>query len=250
MNVMTKSRYPQIYAGWKADPIAFWGEAARAIDWVEAPRTVFDARLGVYGRWFPDGVCNTCYNAIDRHVAAGHGERLALIHDSPLTDTIREISYAQLKREVETLAALIRDFGVDAGDRVLIYMPMIPETVFAMLACARIGAVHSVVFGGFAARELATRIEDCRPKLLLAASCGIEPTRVVLYKPLVDEAIALSSVKPSACLIWQRPQARASLIEGRDHDWAEVVESAKAYGLDRVLRGCMRGQYHDRRTLI
>jgi propionyl-CoA synthetase len=230
MNVMTKSRYPQVYASWKADPIAFWGEAARAIDWVEAPRTVFDARVGVYGRWFPDGVCNTCHNAVDRHVDAGHGERLALIHDSPLTDTVRKISYGELKHEVETLAAVIRNFGVKAGERVLIYMPMIPETVFAMLACARIGAVHSVVFGGFAARELATRIEDCRPKLLLAASCGIEPTRVVAYKPLVDEAIALSSSKPRACLIWQRPQARATLIAGRDHDWERAVESARAKG--------------------
>ena len=175
---------------------------------------MLDARAGVYGRWYPDGVCNTCHNAVDRHVAAGHGERVAIIHDSPVTGTIRKLTYAELKTEVETLAAVIRDFGVEKGDRVLIYMPMIPETLIAMLACARIGAVHSVVFGGFAARELATRIDDCRPALLLAASCGIEPGRVVPYKPLVDEAMRLATVKPSSCLILQRPQCEAEL-DGR-----------------------------------
>ncbi len=230
MNNRANSRYPEVYARWKADPLGFWGEAARAIDWIEPPATVFDASLGVYGRWYPDGVCNTCYNAIDRHVLAGHGERIAVIHDSPVTHSIRKLSYAELKHETETLAAIIRDFGVGAGDRVLIYMPMVPETLIAMLACARIGAVHSVVFGGFAARELATRIEDCRPRLILAASCGIEPTRVVPYKPLIDEAIALGADEPPACLVLQRPQCEARLIAGRDHDWASAIATAKAQG--------------------
>jgi len=230
MRDAAKSRYPEVYAGWKADPLGFWSEAARAIDWIEQPRTVFDPSAGVYGRWYPDGVCNTCHNAVDRHVAAGHGGRIAVIHDSPLTQSVRKLSYAELKRETETLAAVIGDFGVAAGDRVLIYMPMVPETLIAMLACARIGAVHSVVFGGFAARELATRIEDCRPKLILAASCGVEPSRVVPYKPLIDEALALCAEKPASCLILQRPQCEALLITGRDHDWASTVAAARAAG--------------------
>jgi propionyl-CoA synthetase len=230
MNEPAKSRYPEVYARWKSDPIGFWGEAARAIDWFRAPATVLDARAGVYGRWYPDGVCNTCHNAVDRHVAAGHGERLAIIHDSPVTGTIRKLTYAELKSEVETLAAVIRDFGVKTGDRVLIYMPMVPEALIAMLACARIGAVHSVVFGGFAARELATRIDDCRPHLVLAASCGVEPGRIVPYKPLVDEAIRIASAKPAACLILQRPQCEAGMIAGRDHDWASTTAKAKAAG--------------------
>jgi len=230
MNETATSRYREVQARWKADPVGFWREAADAVDWIERPATIFDPRAGTYGRWYADGVCNTCHNAVDRHVAAGHGGRIALIHDSPVTGTIRKLSYAELKLEVETLAAIIRDFGVGAGDRVLIYMPMVSETAIAMLACARIGAVHSVVFGGFAARELATRIEDCRPKLILAASCGIEPGRVVAYKPLVDEAVRLSSAKPDACLLLQRPQCEAAMTAGRDHDWADAVAAAKAAG--------------------
>ena len=230
MNQTATSRYPQVYARWKADPIGFWREAADSIDWFQRPRIVFDPEAGVYGRWYPDGMCNTCHNALDRHVAAGHGERIALIHDSPLTGSVRKLSYAELLEETRVLAAVLRDFGVEAGDRVLIYMPMIPETVIAMLACARIGAVHSVVFGGFAAAELATRIADCQPKLLLAASCGIEPGRIMPYKPLVDEALALASEKPQACLIWQRPQCEAPLVAGRDHDWATAVAAARIAG--------------------
>jgi len=230
MHEPASSRYPQVYARWKADPLGFWGDAARDLDWFEPPSTVFDAQAGIYGRWYPDGVCNTCHNAVDRHVLAGHGERVAVIHDSPVTRSVRKLSYAELKHEVETLAAVIRDAGVAPGDRVLIYMPMVAETLIAMLACARIGAVHSVVFGGFAARELATRIEDCRPKLLLAASCGIEPSRIVAYKPLIDEAIALCAEKPQACLVLQRPQCEAALIRGRDHDWASAVAAAKSAG--------------------
>ena len=166
---------------------------------------------------------NTCYNALDRHVANGRADQVALIHDSPLTNPQRhEFTYAEMLDEVQTLAAIMQDFGVGKGDRVIIYMPLVPEAVIAMLACARIGAVHSVVFGGFAAKELATRIEDAKPKLIFSASCGLEPGRIVKYKPLLDEAINLSKVKPDACVILQRPQETCDLIAGRDHDWAEL----------------------------
>ena len=171
-----------------------------------AAKKVFDASQGIYGRWFAGGVCNTCYNALDRHVAGGRANQTALIYDLAVTNTKKTFSYAELLAEVKTLAAIIADFGVGKGDRVILYMPMIPEAVMAMLACARIGAIHSVVFGGFAAKELATRIDDAKPKLILSASCGIEPGRVVAYKPLVDEAIKLASYKPPACMILQRPQ--------------------------------------------
>jgi propionyl-CoA synthetase len=221
------SRYHQIYAEWRADPQGFWANAARDIDWISPPKRIFDEKAGVYGRWFPDATCNTCFNALDRHVAAGRGEQTALIYDSPVTGAQRRISYAELLDDVATLAAVLASFGVEKGDRVVIYMPMIPEALAAMLACARIGAVHSVVFGGFAARELAARIDDAKPKVILAASCGIEPGRVVAYKPLLDAAIELSAHKPSACLVLQRPQAEAKLIAGRDFDWAETFAAAK-----------------------
>ena len=161
---------------------------------------------GAYGRWFTGAVVNTCYNALDRQVLAGRADQVALIHDSPLTNSVSKFTYRQMLDEVKTLAAVIRDFGVNKGDRVIIYMPLVPEAVIAMLACARIGAVHSVVFGGFAAKELATRIDDAAPKLVLSASCGIEPGRIVQYKPLLDEAIRLAKTKPQNCLILQRPQ--------------------------------------------
>src|SRR6202040_3194457 len=166
------------------------------------------------------------YNALDRHVAGGRADQLALIHDSPLSGSVTKFTYAQMLHEVKTLAAIMQDFGVAKGDRVILYMPMVPEAMVAMLACARIGAVHSVVFGGFAAKELATRIDDARPKLILSASCGVEPGRVVHYKPLLDEAIRLASAKPEACIILQRSQAEASLVAGRDHDWKTVRENA------------------------
>ncbi|MCU0886119.1 MAG: AMP-binding protein, partial [Beijerinckiaceae bacterium] len=183
---MTPSRYHDTYAAWKDAPLAFWAEAARAIDWITPPTSVFDPAAGLYGRWFPDATCNTCYNAVDRHADGGRGAQAALIHDSPVTGTKRTVTYAELKDEVATLAAVLTDMGIVAGDRVIIYMPMIPEAAFAMLACARIGAVHSVVFGGFAAKELATRIDDATPKAILAASCGIEGSKVIAYKPLLD----------------------------------------------------------------
>jgi propionyl-CoA synthetase len=222
------SRYTQVYARSTSDPEGFWGEAAQAIDWYEPPSKIFDASEGVYGRWFTGGVTNTCYNAIDRHVERGRADQAALIYDSPVTSTKRAITYAELQKEVATLAAVLQDFGVVKGDRVIIYMPMVPEALFAMYACARIGAIHSVVFGGFAAKELATRLDDCQPKLILSASCGIEVARVVPYKPLLDAAIDLAKAKPDACLILQRPQCDAALTAGRDHDWASLREAALA----------------------
>src|SRR6202048_1347969 len=220
MNIQDNSRYHQVHARSLADPQGFWGEAAREIDWIEPAKKVFDPGMGLYGRWFAGAVVNTCYNALDRQVAGGRADQLALIHDSPLTGRVTKLTYAQMLHEVTTLAAVMADFGVAKGDRVILYMPMVPEAVVAMLACARIGAVHSVVFGGFAAKELATRIEDAKPKLIFSASCGLEPGRIVHYKPLLDEAIALSSVKPQACIILQRPQLRCELTAGRDHAWA------------------------------
>lgn len=213
------STYERTYQRWQSDPKAFWAEAARDIDWIKPWDHVY-AKVDGLDRWFVGAECNTCWNAIDRHVAAGHGARFALIYDSPLTGTNARFTYAELQDEVATLAALLQDLGIAKGDRVLIYMPMIPQAAFAMLACARIGAVHSVVFGGFASAELATRINDAKPKLIMSASCGIEPGRVVAYQPLVDKAIELAAHKPAHGLVWQRPELAADLTQGRDHDWA------------------------------
>jgi propionyl-CoA synthetase len=223
------SRYAETYARWKADPEGFWAEAARDIDWLR-PATQIQGKLDGLDRWFIGALCNTCYNAVDRHVEAGHGDRLALIYDSPVTGSKATYTYAQLKEEVATLAAVLSDLGVAKGDRVILYMPMVPEAVIAMLACARIGAIHSVVFGGFASHELATRINDAKPKMILSASCGIEPTRVIAYKPLLDRAIEIATHKPERCLILQRPQAEAEPVKGRDLDWASLVARAKAEG--------------------
>ncbi|OYZ90677.1 MAG: propionyl-CoA synthetase [Rhizobiales bacterium 17-65-6] len=216
------SRYADVYGAWRRDPEAFWSAAAKDIDWTTPPATIFDGQAGVYGRWFTDGVCNACYNAVDRHVETGRGDQPALIFDSPVTDTRRTWTYSDLLNEVRTIGAMLQALGVEKGDRVVIYMPMVPEAVATMLACARIGAVHSVVFGGFAAKELAARIDDAAPKVILAASCGIETSRVVPYKPLLDLAIQMAVAKPAACIILQRPQLTASMLEGRDHDWAEL----------------------------
>jgi propionyl-CoA synthetase len=222
------SRYYEVYARSMRDPEGFWGEASQAIDWYEPAKKIFDRDAGVYGRWFTGAVCNTCYNAIDRHVERGRANQAAIIYDSPVTNVKRAITYAELQREVATLAAVLRDFGVAKGDRVILYMPMVPEALFAMYACARIGAIHSVVFGGFAAKELATRLDDCKPKLILSASCGIEGARVVPYKPLLDAAIDLATAKPEACLILARAQCDAPLTAGRDHDWASLRDKALA----------------------
>ena len=219
--------YSEVYREWRDDPEAFWLRAAEAIDWSVPPTRAFEAEAGVYGRWFPDARGNTCYNCVDRHVEAGHGDRAAIVYDSPVTGTKRTISYAELRDEVSSLAAVLSDLGVKAGDPVVLYMPMVPEAAFAMLACARLGAVHSVVFGGFAASELAARIDDCGAKVVLTASCGIEPNRVVEYKPLLDRAIELAERKPTACLVLQRDRHRCELIEGCDRDWANAVEAAR-----------------------
>lgn len=210
--------YRDIYEAWKADPEGFWLQAAERIDWSRAPgRAFFDQ--GPAGEWFADAMGNTCWNAVDRHVEAGHGNRIAIIHDSPVTGTIHKLTYRELRDRVASLAGALRARGVEKGDRVIIYMPMVPEALEAMLACARIGAIHSVVFGGFAAHELAVRIDDARPRAIIAASCGLEPGRVVHYKPLLDRAIAEASHKPDFCVIFQREQEVAALTADRDLDW-------------------------------
>jgi propionyl-CoA synthetase len=224
------SGYLETYDRWRADPQGFWAEAAPEIAWTKPPQRIFDAQAGVYGRWFPDARCNACFNALDRHVEAGRGDQVALYYDSPVTGTKRAITYRELLDETATLGAALDDLGVSAGDRVLIYMPMIPEAIVAMLACARIGAVHSVVFGGFAAKELATRIDVAEPKVILTASCGVEPGRIVEYKPLLDLAITLARHKPSACVVHQRPQIKAGMNQARDHDWTVLVDAARAAG--------------------
>jgi propionyl-CoA synthetase len=224
------SRYQEVYARASRDPEGFWGDAAADIDWFEPPTKIFDPEAGVYGRWFVGASCNTCFNALDRHVMRGRGGQAALIYDSPMAGANITFTYHQLLAEVKTLAAMLQDFGVAKGDRVVLYMPAVPEAVMGMLACARIGAIHSVVFGGFAAKELASRIDDAKPKMILSASCGLEPGRIVQYKPLLDAAIALASFKSQACLILQRPQAEALLIPGRDHDWGALRAAAKAGG--------------------
>jgi propionyl-CoA synthetase len=218
--------YRETYRRSLDDPAGFWAEAAGAIDWRTPPTIVLDDSNPPFSRWFPDGVLNTCENALDRHVAAGHGDRTALVYDSPVTATKRSYSYADLLAEVSTFAGALASLGVGKGDRVVVYMPMVPEAVVAMLACARLGAVHSVVFGGFAAAELAARIEDARPRVVVSASCGIEVSRVVEYKPLLDHALELSTHRPERVVVLQRPQAEAAMTEGRDLDWRELVAAA------------------------
>ncbi|WP_288948664.1 propionyl-CoA synthetase [uncultured Paracoccus sp.] len=211
--------YREIYSAWQADPEGFWMQAAEAIDWKQKPsKALFDDKAPIY-EWFSDGLVNTCWNAVDRYVLAGRGDQIAIWHESPITLTTKGITYRQLRDRVASLAGALRMRGVEKGDRVIIYMPMIPEAIEAMLACARLGAVHSVVFGGFAANELAVRIDDCQPKAIIAASCGLEPNRVVHYKPLLDAAIDMSSHKPEFCVIFQREQEVAKLVEGRDFSW-------------------------------
>ncbi len=207
------------------DPEGYWAEQAALVDWIRKPQRVLDAERPPFYRWFPDATLNTCYNALDRHVVRGHGERTALIYDSPVTGTKAAYTYAQLVEKVAAFAGALRGLGVEKGDRVVIYMPMIPEAVIAMLACARLGAVHSVVFGGFAPHELAVRIDDAQPKVVVSASCGIEPTRVVEYKPMLDRALELSTHKPGACVVKQRPEVRADLTEPRDLDWDLVMKA-------------------------
>ena len=224
------SRYHDVYQGWHSDPMGFWKNAASEIDWISTTDKVFDPDQGQFGRWFPDWECNTCYNCLDRHVERGRPGQPALIYDSPITGAKATYTYAELLEEVEALAAVLQDNGLEKGDRAIIYMPMIPQAVMAMLACARLGVIHSVVFGGFAANELATRINDATPKTIIAASCGIEPGRVISYKPLIDEAIELSTHKPDSVFVYQREAEIASLVEGRDHDLGKLMEDAVAAG--------------------
>ncbi|MEO9336512.1 propionyl-CoA synthetase [Mesorhizobium sp. SB112] len=226
------SRYNAVYSAWKSDPETFWAEAAQGVDWYSPWTKIFDADQGVYGRWFTGATCNTCFNAVDRHADGERANQLALVHDSAITGTVRKFTYAELKAEVVALAAVLQDQGVGKGDRVIIYMPMVPEAVFSMLACARIGAIHSVVFGGFAAKELATRLDEATPKLIISASCGLEPGRIVAYKPLLDGAIELARHKPSSCIVFQREQLACDLVEGRDINYATAVSEAKSSGRD------------------
>ncbi|MFV3073100.1 propionyl-CoA synthetase [Niveispirillum fermenti] len=220
-------RYQSIYNQSMADPVEFWRDAAEAIEWDRFPTTILDESDKPFYRWYRGGRLNICHNALDRHVAAGRGAQVALIHDSPVSDSKRFITYAELLDQVARLAGALRDQGVTQGDRVIIYMPMIPEAVAAMLACARIGAVHSVVFGGFAPHELATRINDATPKVIMSASCGIEGSKILPYKPMLDAAIDQAHHKPAHCIIFQRPQAHAALTPGRDLDWGQAMEAAR-----------------------
>ncbi|HEX9790407.1 MAG TPA: propionyl-CoA synthetase [Kiloniellales bacterium] len=220
-------RFDQAQQRALADPEGFWGEAAAAIDWDKPWDKVLDESKPPFYRWFTGGRLNTCYNALDRHADGGRGGQAALIYDSPVTETIRTYTYSELRDLVARFAGAMAAHGVGKGDRVIIYMPMVPEAVIAMLACARVGAIHSVVFGGFAANELATRIDDAAPKMILAASCGVEVNRVIPYKPLLDAAIAQAKHKPDHCIILQRPMARAEMTAGRDVDWAEAAAAAK-----------------------
>ena len=213
--------YAQVYSQWQQDPEGFWLSAAGGIDWIKKPTKALNADRAPLYEWFTDAQVNTCWNAVDRHVAAGRGKQPAIIHDSPVTGTKHVITYAELQARVSRLAGALKAKGIAKGDRVIIYMPMVPEALEAMLACARLGAIHSVVFGGFAANELAVRIDDCTPKAIIAASCGIEPARVVHYKPLLDAAIDLATHKPDFCVIFQREQEVAKLTPGRDVAWHE-----------------------------
>src|SRR5438874_5872460 len=225
--LMIMSSYAETHRRSLAAPAAFWAEMAEAIDWEKRWDRVLDDSRPPFYRWFAGARLNTCWNALDRHVAAGHGERVALIWDSPVTGPIARFTYRELRDRTARFAGVLAGLGVKTGDRVLIYMPMVPEAAIAMLACARIGAIHSVVFGGFASHELATRIDDAKPIAIVSASCGVEINRVIPYKPLLDAAIEEARSKPKACIILQRPMCRAEMIAGRDHDWQELEAAAK-----------------------
>ena len=218
--------YRDIYKSWKNDHLKFWGKQAKAIAWGNKPKKILDDSNSPFYKWFPDGTLNTCYNAIDRHVLSGRGEQDAIIYDSPVTNTKKRITYSQLQYQVSQFAGALIKLGVIKGDRVIIYMPMIPEALVAMLACARIGAVHSVVFGGFASNELAVRIDDCKPKVIVSASCGHEPNRIIEYKPLLDKAIEIAKHQVKKCIIFQRDSLKAQLKPSQDLDWSEFIKDA------------------------
>ena len=219
--------YHSIYESWRADPEKFWMDAAKNIDWHKKPTFALNHSNAPLYEWYTDSFVNTCFNAVDRHVKNGRADQTAIIYDSPVTEKQLHLTYKDLLEKTSLLAGALINKGITKGDRVIIYMPMVPEAIIAMLACARIGAIHSVVFGGFASNELAVRIDDARPKTILAASCGIEPGRIIEYKPLIDEAIELSEHKPECVVILQRPEAQASLMPGRDFDWEEFQLDAK-----------------------
>jgi len=220
-------KYDEIFQRSIKDPDGFWGEAAEAVHWYKKWDRVLDDSRAPFYQWFAGGELNTCYNALDRHVKGGREDQVALIYDSPVTSTIQKFTYAELLDTVARFAGALKGLGVGKGDTVIIYMPMIPQAVTAMLACARLGAIHSVVFGGFAPHELAIRIDDAKPKVIISASCGIEVKRVIEYKPMLNKAIELASHKPRKCVILQRPQAQADLVAGRDHDWDELMAKAQ-----------------------
>ena len=221
--------YGEVYSRSLENPEGFWSEAATSIHWEKRWDTVLDASNAPFYRWFSGGVLNTCYNALDLHVETGRADQAALIYDSPVTDTIRSYTYRELRDEVANFAGALANHSVTKGDRVIIYMPMVPEAVIAMLACARLGAVHSVVFGGFAANELAVRIDDSKPRVIVSASCGIEGNRIIAYKPLLDEAVELAEHKPETCIILQRPMAECARVPGRDVDWQEALGAAEPH---------------------
>src|SRR5690606_21478164 len=224
------SRYHEVYENWRRDPARFWADAAQDIDWFRPFDKAFDANDGVYGRWFPGAVCNTCFNAVDRHVERGRADQLALIHDSAMTGRVRRYTFRELQREVVALASVLANQGVGKGDRVIIYMPMVPEALFAMLACARLGAIHCVVFGGFAARELASRIDDAKPKLGIPASSGVGPDRPVADMRVPDDAFAPARHTPERCLTLQRHEQPCDLTPGRERDLADQMEREEAAG--------------------
>ena len=223
-------RFDEVYRRSLEDPEGFWAEAAAAIDWIEPWERVLDTDASPVGRWFAGGRMNTCFNAVDRHADGGRADQLALVYDSPVTGTTATFTYRRLRDAVAGFAGALAAAGVERGDRVIVYMPMVPEAAIAMLACARLGAIHSVVFGGFAANELASRIEDARPKVVVSASCGIEPNRIVAYKPLLDAAIDLVDEKPERCIVLQRPQLEAEMVPGRDVDWNDAIAAATPAG--------------------
>ncbi|MEE8196708.1 MAG: AMP-binding protein, partial [Acidiferrobacterales bacterium] len=226
---MAKRDFQSVYDRSLRDPDGFWAEAAEDVHWTKRWDKVLDDSNKPFYRWFSGGEVNTCYNALDVHIENGRGAQAALIYDSPVTGKIKTFSYTELRDKVANCAGALAAMGVKKGDRVIIYMPMVPQAVVAMLACARLGAVHSVVFGGFAANELAVRIDDAQPKVIVSASCGIEVNRVIPYKPLLDEAIALARHKPDKCVIVQRAMERAELLPGRDLDWKEVMDAAQPH---------------------
>ena len=220
--------YKKIYQSWKEDQLKFWQKQSEGIDWEKKPQKILDDSNLPFYKWFPDGRLNTCYNAIDRHVLSGKGNQTAIIYDSPVTNIKKKISYKQLQGQIIQFSGALKKLGVSKGDRVIIYMPMIPEAIIAMLACARIGAIHSVVFGGFASTELATRIDDCQPKLIVSASCGHEADKIIKYKPLLDKAVELAKHKVEQCIIYQRESYQASLITGQDIDWNEAIKNVSS----------------------